>query len=471
MKHVKYKNYVKSIPMIKSNWIEKNIILISTLTSSLIFSIFVTFTSFPIQADDYASLVIANQRPQLSVLDFPELFPRMPISILLGLPILSYRIWEIHPKIFFIFFFSIHALAVGHLIHYFLSKLFSSQILKNSNSSLFFILIITLFSLHPNNYEIHLWHGIATHSLGAFFVAFSFTSRKNIFRIFGSTAGCLVYDTFPLLLIGLCCLDGMISILKKKNQSIGVEVFKKNIFLFVGALSLSSLIKLALLRFTGTIHNPGFHFLSSHSWQGIYYVLKTTLLIHFYKINWALSLIELSIMSIAMAITIHLKLFNKIFTGTLGLLTFLAALPLALMTYPAQRAFYGPNIIKIIVFSIFIYCLIAFKKYSRLGFIFCFILLLAYLTQWGVICRIKQSNWKAITQTQKHLSLVLAQCQSPCVIRVPPPTQGINRDWVVPQMFWHSFYEWAKLKAAPEKQVEIQIVEKGYDPEFDQPQG
>ena len=189
--------------------IERNIALFAALAATFIFALFVVFTSFPLQADDYAYLAMSIRNPHFIPSDI-EVFTRMPITVLLSYPFLKYRIWESFPKFYLIFFFSLHAVAFTHLTRHFIEKYFTYETNKiKSNKLNFFAFTVSsvLFALYPNDYEIHLWHGLAIHSVGALLVSISFTFRKIHWKLIGTAMSFLVYDTFPFFAVGLFGLD------------------------------------------------------------------------------------------------------------------------------------------------------------------------------------------------------------------------------------------------------------------------
>ena len=214
-------------------------------------------------------------------------------------------------------------------------------------------------------------------------------------------------------------------------------------------------VKLLLALYFEHIHNPGLNFNPVIILEGLKRVLKMMNSIHFYKTNWVLTIAELLTLATLLLFTLKKNHFKKCCIVVLILLPTFIALPLSLMTYSAQRAFYGPNIIRAIILSIFLYELIRSNLARDLALKIGLVFALIYSVQWAQISAVKRSNWHALLATESLFKAVLANCASPCKILVPPPIQGLKKDWVLPPMFWHSFYEWVQLKSNPEKVVEI----------------
>jgi hypothetical protein len=421
-------------------------------------------THFPILADDYYWMNLPFSRPDLKLTDF-YVFSRMPMSVLFCLTTLKLGIWESYPKLSLIFFFGVHSLAFGILFKAILSR----WSLKENRKSIFaFVGVATLFALQPNNYEIHLWHLLSTHSLGALLIALSFrplfeAKMPSAFALTGTvlgiTAGLLTYDSFLFLTSGLLGLVLILSWGEKKE----VFLSRLKVSILIGFLSigLAVCVKATLGKMTGFLHVPAPETSFLVMLQNLKTVFKFMGLIHFYKVNWILTVVEWGAIGLLVFAIVHKNYLPKKIVSLLLALPFLAAIPLCIVSYSAQRAFYGPQLVKSLVLAFLLYILIQSspKNQKKIWVTVCVLFALTYATEWELILKNKRQNYAVLEKERENLIVTMALCPNPCTLRLPPPGAGVKGDYVVPHFIWSDYYERIRLRNFPGKQIRYQIDE------------
>lgn len=435
--------------------IQKHPILVSVILASLLFSLAVLVGHQPFIADDWWWLWLPLNNPALSWTE-PYPFSRMPISVLFTMTSLKLGLWESSPRFWLIVFFSVHVFAFSLL----LKTLFERSKLNLTPHSTSFILSCVLFGLLSTNYEIHLWHICSMHALGALFIALSFRVKHLVLRILLSSLGLLEYDTFVFLLVGFSILtifvdriENPFAPVKKEEKQIGIIVY------FSGVLSI--LTKLTLGQWLGFLQRPPFE----ENWitilKNFKFLIRTLWTIHFYKTNWLFTLIEL-LGLIALIFLVYKKrlIAPKKLAGLLIIPT-LSALPLCLNTYLAPRAYYGPQILQGLVFSFLLGIVFTYTVARTYSWIIPVVLFASsHLVQWAYTLSIKNQNYQTLLKTENRILQQMDQCLSPCLIDLPPPNEGIKKDWVLPELAWLPYYERIRLLHFPKKNIQIRIIKK-----------
>jgi hypothetical protein len=455
---------IRLVPLeakIRTPKLTTSFIVLAGLLATLCFVALTLGTRFPFIADDYSWQKIALSHSKLEVTDFYT-FSRNPINAVLTVFALRNQLLALAPQIFIFFFFAVHAFAFAILF----SKI--RDYAKTRETDFFCPLAVCiLFTLQPNNYEIHLWHLLSIHTVGALIVALSFprnlekiTTSTWIGLTLGATAAVLTYETFGLLWIGII---GLAWVTARNNRPFPYRA----LLLSLGTtFALTLMIKLGLKHYTGFLQVIGPQG-SLRPWDSFKNIFKTLALIHFYKTNWVSTLLEwIAIGWLAVGVSRSRILSTKKILLLLGL-PFLSAAPLMLMTYSAQRAFYGPQILKSLILALLLYSWICIPnhKNKRSWMIPTTLFLLAYLIQWEFIFDIKRKNYKILAAAEEQITLLMDTCQAPCTLRVPPPVPGLSRDQTLPEFVWGEYYEWLHLKHAPNKIIHFQIDQglKNYD--------
>lgn len=449
----------------------------------LIFCILTWGSQLPFLADDYYNLYLGLTHPDLGPTDFYT-YSRMPVATALGVLSIRLNVWNMIPKLWVIAFFCLHALAFSMLLFSVLKFALDGDGSKADSRkwSLWgFLLACLIFTFNPNNYEIHLWPFLSMHSMGALGVALAFSLFRPGLRVsfrlswwsflsfglavFGLTLAFLTYETFLLLAFGWIGLGLLVPTQSEVPiRARVIRAFRISIPVVV-SITIAAAVKLLLGRQMGFLQTP----VMFESWEEILLqfktVVKTMGLIHFYKANWPLSLLEWVAIGALGVFALRQKTVSK---GRLILLLFLpilSALPLSLMTYSAQRAFYGPQLLKSLTLASLFYLTWighspgGISRESKVGLIACsFLFLLTYQVQLGMILSNKRDNSKILQQEGDQLKSLMQSCKEPCQIKVPAPGKGITKDYILPEFVWTYYYERLHLLWFPKKQISFEIL-------------
>ena len=406
----------------------------------------------PYLADDYWHLCVALQRPGLGWFWTDHYaFSRMPVLIIFLAAGLKTHVIENYPRVLLVFFFGIHALALSLFVKTLIEA--SGRTLSKYASP--FVGVTALFAFQPNNYEIHLWHLLSVHSMAAFLIAIVFRLKNRVTMIVLLTLGLMTYDTFILLVIGMVCMCAVTS----TSQIPAWKGWR----LFLPVVLISALIwissKLILAHFTGFLHVLPFERSPLILLQHLLLVVRMLWTIHFYKVSWILSLFYWLAFSGLAWRAFQVKALPGRRLILLILLPTLVALPLALNTYPAPRAYYGPQILQSVMMAYLAFLVLTeLKGRQILSYLPLMILTIIFSLEWGHVLYLKEMNYRTLTHEETELRKVMNECNAPCHLALPPPGKGLITDYILPEFVWSFYYERFRLLNFPKKKIEIQIV-------------
>ncbi len=404
-----------------------------TVGATLVFVLATAAVQFPTLADDHWWRWLSALKPGFPITE-PYMFSRMPVLTALSTWATRYELWLRWPQLFLGFFFALHALAFGLLFE----RLLGKKVWPYA------ALVGVVFALQPNNYEIHFWHLLSLHAVGALSIALAFRMRSPWAALVFGTLGLLTYDSFFFLLPGFAVLLG----LRERAN------FQLRRYWWIGAaLLLGAATKFILGRWLGYLQVVPFDL---DLWKVLDHtkvVFRTLWLMHFYKPSWPLTLVAWS--GVAWAVFLAKDRF-----GLKRLLLWLVAptiiaLPLALNAYEAPRAYYGPQILQALMLAVLF--LSAFQEKACSATAALALVALAFVLQGVLILSLKQSNYNALEAIEAKAVESMQACVEPCALVLPPPTEGLQRDWILPEMFWDEFYERIRLERFPNKKIEITI--------------
>jgi hypothetical protein len=417
------------------------------LFAVLLFSIGLLTHHQPFIRDDWWLLSLPLSKPNLGWTDIYT-FARMPVSTLATTATLKTQILEHFPRLFLLLLFSVHVTAFVLFFETLIQK--SGRSLANQRRA--FVPAALIFTLIPNNYEIHLWHLLSLHALGALSMALAFRVRSLAAAITLSVIGLLTYDTFVFLLIGFSALSLLVrkEPFRDEIQRLGLQVS--------ASLLLCLILKFSLGKLTGFLQviPPNTSFLAAIS--EIKTVLRTLWLIHFYKASWVPTLCAwLGLTSIGVAVYRGKLLARKKAILIAGLST-LVSLPLCFNLYPAPRAYYGPQILQGLCFAYLLF--LALEKEKRFHFRSIAPLLLlgtAFLSQWGYIFHVKDNNYWVIRKNERSILDSMKSCSAPCHLVFPTPDQGTGKDNIFPEFSWIPYYERLHFLYFPQKEIYFRV--------------
>lgn len=437
-------------------------------------------------------------------------FSRIPAAVLIQYQLLKFQIWERFRFLTLFGYFAFHALSFGLLVGG-LVRLFPAAVYFGSDSwvtrdadgglvigkgrgAFFFsVWAVAVLTLFPNNHEIHLFYSTAVHSLGALAVAGGFVVERRALRFFLYVLGGLFYETFFLLILGLEAFRALFT--AKRPVSWRMATFKN--------LSLTLLVPLVVFlirhQLAGMVGGSNARELSFgdglfQRWIGYE---KMLVLLNFRKDNWPVGSLEwLGILLSILVPFLSLKQqpqkyeLRKGVPVTLGqglqpsqiavviLIPLLLASPLALLPYSAIRSLYGPNLVRQLGLALVILTAIAsafrasavserralttsLKSAFHLPRVALFLSLtcitVSYGFQWVRILKFKNANFLKLDRLEAQTRERLRACQSPCVLEVPRPDQGLESDWVIHDYYFPAYYERLRLLETPRKKVQFRI--------------
>jgi hypothetical protein len=414
------------------------------LAATLLFAGGLALTSLPVLGDDHWWLWLRYAKPDFPATE-PYTFSRMPVFTLIATAATHAGAWFLWPRVFVTFFFALHALAFG----LFLEKLLEGRRIPRAA----FVAAGAVFALQPNGYEVHLWHLLSIHAFGALCVALAFHAGYGLSSVLLATLGLLTYDSFFFLLPGFALL----------LQVMDPKGFRIRSHLWIPAAILLAIgIKVGLGKMTGFLQVVQPTLEAARVTDGLKTLLRMLWQIHFYKTNWPVTALHwVAIGGLAWSLRRNGLGSRRVIVSLLAIPT-LAALPLALNSYPAPRAYYGPQILM----SLSLACMMAVwlsNRVPRRGFPATSLLLaafiLAYSAQWGQVLKLKQRNALALARIEERVTGAMSSCAEPCQLALPPPVEGLDRDWVMPRMFWGSFHERIRLEKFPGKRIQVTIRE------------
>jgi hypothetical protein len=419
----------------------------AVLISAALYALLCAGTHLPLMADDYSWLALAHKTPAFKITDL-YVFARMPVMAAMMTGVLKANWIEEYPMFFLTFLFALHATAIAVLVKTFRTGL----------SLTVFLVATVLFTFQPGNYEIHLWHLCSMISVGALFVAAAAsirtgqTSRSRKLwplQVLGFALSMLVYDTFPLM---ICGVVGLCWILKRND-------WKNVATAAVAAFVLDVVVKMVLGHLVGYLQVSPMVFHPLEIIGHLKTVLRMLGLVHFYKADWPLTLVEWTAIGILIVTIIRHKLMDRRQVALLFLLPFVAALPLALMTYSAERAYYGPQLIRGVVLAIFLSAVLTKQETRRWGIAACALFAIAYLGQWTYILHSKRQNNAFLEAQDKSLIAQMDACTSPCTLEVPAPDKGLSKDYIITKAFWPAYYDRLHFKYFPAKEIHFSCKE------------
>jgi hypothetical protein len=416
---------------------------LAVLLSTALFALITAGTHLPLMADDYAWLAIPLKNPGFTITDL-YIFARMPVTASILTGVLKSGWVENYPMSYVTLMFAVHAAAFAILLRSFKVALPLS----------IYLIAAVLFAFQPDNYEIHLWHLNSTFSVGALLVAASaaIQSRKLWpLQVLGFSLAMLTYDTYPLMILGVV---GLSRILKRGD-------WKRLAAAAVTAFAMNVVIKILIGRAVGFLQVPPVE----HSPLVIISHIKTVLrmlgLIHFYKADWPLTLVEWTAIGILITAIIRRKLMDTRQLTLLFALPFIAALPLSLMAYSAERAYFGPQLIRGLVLAIFLSTVLMAKETRRWAVSAIVLFSIAYFGQWAYILHSKRQNEVILEAQESRLVAQMSACTSPCTLEVPAPDTGLTKDYVVTVAFWPAYFERMHYKYFPQKDIRFNCKDAG----------
>jgi len=418
--------------------------LFPVLIAAIPFGLGLILCDLPFLADDHFYLWRGLTVPNLGWTD-SYTFARMPVSTLLSQGVIKWGILERHPSAFVFALFITHALAVSLLCRAFFKKLNLKIIQANQWLC---ILIVAIFSLQPNNYEIHLWHFCALHSLGALAVACAFSLQSRIASIALLSLATLTYDSFFLMTLGAAALWFWAN--PKRSEAMRVAS------LFIGSFAIGIIAKLVLKTVVGSLQVIPIEFSPYKILVNTAFVMREMFLIHFYKVNWPLTIAHLIALLSTVLLSFQSQIFSRRKLWVLIFIPFVCALPLALNSNPAPRSYYGPQLIQVLVLVTLLAKLSLQMKFTR---VLVAAFAITFGVQWFLVFSLKDENAKKMKLNEKGVIAQMRDCQSPCQLRVPNPEEGLKRDFILPQCHWANYYDRLRIKNFPEKQISFEIIE------------
>lgn len=485
--------------------------------SCLLAAVGLSFFRMHFTADDYGALAACSP---LADLDsgakkncwnlLGPVFSRIPAAVLIQYQLLKFHIWERFRFLTLFGFFAVHSLSFGLLVGG-LAKLIPrgncvgldkfmdwgaegpAAICRGKLASFLCIWGVAILTLFPNNHEIHLFYSTAVHSFGALAVAGGFFVERPAIRFFLYGLGGLFYETFLLLTLGL---EGLRALLSARRGTPWLVATLKSLVWTLLVILAVFLIRHQLAELIGGSNarelslGGGFF----QRWVGYE---KMLLLLNFRKDNWPSGGLEWLGIFFAMLVPfMMLRQQSPKSRGTEGvpfdldqgpMLAWIAGLvlfpvgvatPLALLPYSAIRALYGPNLIRQLGLVLLLLIAIASAFSSRprseqvalaparsIALLFPKMMIFLSLTcitvsygfQWVRILKIKSSNSQKLDRLEMQTRDQLKACQSPCILEVPRPDEGLEPDWVIHEDYFPAYFERLRLLETPEKKVQFRI--------------
>jgi hypothetical protein len=416
---------------------------LAVLLSTALFALITAGTHLPLMADDYSWLAIPLKNPGFTITDL-YIFARMPVTAGVMTGVLKSGWLENYPMSYVTLMFAVHATAFALLLRSFKAALPLS----------IYLIAAVLFAFQPGNYEIHLWHLNSSFSIGALLVAISASiqSRKLWpIQVLGFSLAMLTYDTYPLMILGVV---GLSWILKRGD-------WKRLAIAAVTAFAIDVAVKMIIGHAVGFLHAPP----AEHSPLVIISHFKTVLrmlgLIHFYKADWPLTLVEWTAIGILVTAILRRRLMNPRQLALLFALPFAAALPLSLMVYSAERAYFGPQLIRGVVLAILLSTVLMTWETRRWAVSAIVLFSIAYFGQWAYILHSKRQNEAILEAQESRLVAQMSACTSPCMLEVPAPDTGLTKDYIVTVAFWPAYFERIHYKYFPQKDIHFECKDAG----------
>ena len=419
--------------------------------SATIFATFILLTHQTFLGDDWSWISIALNHPSFAWTE-PSVFARMPVFSIYMVAALKSGLLVAFPRLFLIFFFAVHAWVFASLFEV-LTGL-KTETLRGAQAKSF-LTVGLLFTFWPNNYEIHLWHIESLHALGALCVIYAYRIKQPILQLLLLIAAFLTYETFVLFFAGLVLLRLVTQAGEVPASQLRGEAKRYGLLLLsAGILSLG--VKLALGKLLHqlpsiTAETQPLRILSN---------MKTTLnnlwLIHVYKANWVYSILQMLAFAWIAKRAHRVGGLSKRKIAALIVLPTIVALPLALNTYTAQRAYFGPQLLMAAAF--------AYLSFSWLGTIQATglrrlgpltLLFLLYTAQWTQLFWVKNHNYNTLQRDEAFAVKLFEQCVSPCSLILPTPGKGLKTDYVLSDV--RLYYKYIARSQFPDKSISFEI--------------
>lgn len=430
------------------------------LVATHLFFVLSFWLKFPFMADDFIFLRnAANPADPYTLSDLGKFITRAPIYSTITFAIFKSRIWEQTWALMYVFFF-IHAFSVALIVQWFLRELAVAAPAKTV------VAISALVALLPSNHEVLYWPLCTPYVLGGLFVALGLWARSAVARTFWFFAAFAVLEAFVLASLALAFAPTLLSSARAPGPLraliAAVRSTSGRLAAWVAALTAFFIMRKTLTPVYGVwtyelALNP------AHFGKQAYQILEMLFVTHFYRINWASTLLELG--ALAFIVTRLLRQRPRALlpaqAAWLPLLLFASVANLLILSYYAPRAFYGGYLLRqaVVAWLVLLFLQTGATRRARRAAVAC--IALAYLIHTGVILANKHKNASLMAAREARWEAEMRACQAPCVIEAGNPAEGLKYDWILPEMFWGVYFEWLAYRTVPGKTIEMKATPVG----------
>jgi hypothetical protein len=416
-------------------------VFIAAVLSFLIFFLSTIFFSFPFAADDYSYLTRIYSPEGFSFSSFGSYIYRVPLWCLF-----TWGLFHLAPSVPFHLFMYIaiflYLLAFALLTYEIMDQLDGSQY-RNSWA---LIAVTIVFSLYPSHYEVLYWPTCMSYIPGLLFIALAFRLGSPWWKVFFFASSFLTSEMY--VLPALAFLNA--SSLKEKNLNLKTMVKRSRCW--IAAILLTFGIKALIHLVAGLSFRYDLVLSPSHLLSQLKMALLGTWMIHFYKINYLLSLLYIS----GLILAFYTLLRDRTLSSRFIYFFLASAILTTAIFWPfghlAYRALFGSQIYILTILSF-----VLVKLKSKIKYFLAFFFLIFTIQNFRVYS-IKDKNYHVLEKRSAELIIKMQSCLPPCVLEVSGLNEGLRRDWVLHPDYWEFFIQWLHKKHFPDKDITFKII-------------